>query len=146
MTGRHRSQSRTRRRRTSRAHARPDEAALLRRIQGGLSLDLRHPDYPVQEHELEGACLGHCYVATEAAYHLYGKSAGFVPCVLRHAYGTHWWLVHEETGRVLDPTEPQLGGRPFEYTAGHRANFLTKRPSRRAAELIRRVRAAAKRR
>lgn len=116
------------------------EQRLLRRIRGALSLDLRHPNYPVDDDEWYSACLNHCYVATEAAYHLHGRAAGYVPYVFSHPNGdTHWWLVQQETGRVPDPTEPQLDGKPFPYDRGRRASFLTKRPSRRAAELIRRV-------
>jgi hypothetical protein len=112
---------------------------LLKRLHGSLSLDLRHRDYPVSDDEFYWATLGHCYIATEAMYHLWGKEAGYVPYVLKHLNGTHWWLVHRETGQVLDPTKPQLNGHPFPYEKGRRASFLTTKPSRRARELMRRM-------
>jgi hypothetical protein len=112
---------------------------LLKRLHGSLSLDLRHRDYPVAKDEFYWATLGHCYVATEAMYHLWAKQAGYVPYVLIHEYGTHWWLVNTETGTVLDPTEPQLDGEAFPYDKGRRATFLTVKPSRRTRELMRRM-------
>ena len=119
------------------------EQRLLRRIRGALSLDLRHKSYPILEDDWYFACLEHCYVATEAAYHLFARAEGYVPYVLRHPDGsTHWWLVQKATGKILDPTEPQLGGKPFPYKRGRRAVFLTPQPSRRAVELLRRVEAA----
>lgn len=118
---------------------RPSIDRLLRRLHMSLSLDLRHRDYPVAPDEHYWATLGHCYVATETIYHLWGKKAGYVPYVLKHANGTHWWLVHEESGDIVDPTKPQLDGERFPYNEGHRASFLTSKPSRRARELMRRM-------
>ena len=119
------------------------ERLLLKRIQGALSLELLHPAYKPTEKDWQDACKNHCYVATEAAYHLFGKKAGFVPYVYPHGDGTtHWWLVHQETGAVLDPSGPQLKGKTSLYKGGRRATFLTRKPSRRAVELMRRVRAA----
>jgi hypothetical protein len=118
---------------------------LLKRIQGALSIDLLHGDYPSSQDQLYFACLGHCYVASEAAYHLIGRHTGFVPYTRRNDDGTtHWWLYNERTKQVLDPSEPQLDGERYPYGEGHRQAFLTKRPSRRAAELIRRVKIASR--
>jgi hypothetical protein len=84
-------------------------------------------------------------VAVEAAYHLFARDEGYVPYVFKHPNGTtHWWLVQQDSGKVLDPTEPQLDGRPFPYRRGRRATFLTQKPSRRAVELMRRVAAASR--
>lgn len=115
----------------------------IRRIQEALSLDLLTPGYraSLSEAALSWACQAHCYVATEAAFHLFAKARGFVPHVFRHGDGTtHWWLEHPETGEILDPSAPQLWGKKFDYSKGRRAAFLTKRPSERARELMRRVR------
>ena len=114
----------------------------IRRIQGALSLDLLHRDYAPDDDDYVAACTGHCYVATEAAYHLFGRQAGYVSYVYKQADGTtHWWLCNEDTDDILDPTKPQLSHR-FDYDQGHRRRFRTERPSKRAKELIRRVRAA----
>jgi hypothetical protein len=118
---------------------RPSVSRLVKKLQRCLSLDLRHPDYPVTDDELFGATYGHCYIATEAVYHLWGRKAGYVPYVLKHKYGTHWRLVNEATGEIIDPTLPQLGGEAFAYHLGHRQAFLTSKPSARARELMRRM-------
>lgn len=54
----------------------------------------------------------------------------------------HWSLAHVETGAVVDPGGPQRGGKRLPYKDGRRATFSTAKPSRRAAELMGRVRAA----
>jgi hypothetical protein len=117
----------------------PGKAAILKRIQGALSLDLLHPKYAPEPERYVSACQGHCYVASEAMYYLFGRDAGFVPYVFNHGNGTHWWLVNEKSGEILDPTEPQLEGDRFPYHKGHRQAFLTASPSKRCQELMRRV-------
>lgn len=118
------------------------------RIQQALSLDLLVPSYRAEPSDTEAyfyATRGHCYVATEAAYHLFGKKAGFVPFFCKHPNGTtHWWLKHPRTGKIVDPTQPQLEGDLSVYERGRRGSFLTKKPPRRAAELIRRIKATKK--
>lgn len=119
-------------------------------IQQALSLDLLNPKYlriakdeGVWEDLRERTSSSHCYVATEAAYQLFGKQAGYVPCHRDNGAGTsHWRLVHRDTGEVLDPTATQPGGRKYPYHEGRRRGFRTPHPSKRAKELIRRVKAA----
>lgn len=82
---------------------------------------------------------GHCYVASEAFYHLAGgKQAGYRPYFVRHEGGSHWWVEHED-GTVIDITAAQFWT-PIPYEDGVGKGFLTRQPSKRAAELIRRVR------
>ena len=69
--------SRTRRRQGGR------QQELVERIRGALSIDLLHSSYPPSEDQVFYACVGHCYVATEAAYHLFARKAGYLPYVLR---------------------------------------------------------------
>ena len=40
---------------------------------------------------------GHCYIATEAAYHIIGKSLNYKPYVMRVERGkyTHWFLKND---------------------------------------------------
>ncbi len=88
---------------------------------------------------------GHCYAAAEAAYHLLGgKHAGWVPRSAKYPEidnrdATHWWI--EREGVRCDPTREQFTSRglppPYEYGRGR--GFLTKQPSKRAAEIMRRV-------
>ncbi len=75
---------------------------------------------------------GHCYVATEALLHLLGGETyqGVVDGV------SHWWLKLD--GKWLDPTADQFP-HPVDYAAGKRRSPLTKAPSKRTVELIRRI-------
>jgi len=82
---------------------------------------------------------GHCYVASEALYHLLGgSSSGYTPTSLRVGDSIHWWLTGPK-GEVLDPTADQFT-EPVQYDQGRGRGFLTKQPSRRAAVVIRRAR------
>ena len=81
---------------------------------------------------------GHCYVASEAAFHLLGgKAAGYTPCFVRHEGAPHWYLI-DPSGQVLDITAEQFAT-PVPYDSGTRKGFLTKVPSKRAAVLIERA-------
>lgn len=85
---------------------------------------------------------GNCYVTCEALYHLLGgKKAGYVPHRLRHEGDVHWYLVHRATGEgdmIIDPTVSQFKTRP-DYSKGVGAGFLTKKPSKRARDMMRRL-------
>lgn len=112
---------------------------IIAKIRDCLSPNLLKPRYKPHEDDYETITYGHCYIATEAAYHTFAREKGYVPYVLRQRHGTHWYLVHEKTGHIIDPTGPQLGGKPFPYHKGHRQAFLTKGPSKRTKELLRRM-------
>jgi len=78
---------------------------------------------------------GHCYVASEALYHMLGgKDAGFKPMNLKHEGAQHWWLVGPD-GEVIDATADQFKT-PVPYDQGRGRGFLTKQPSKRAQKLI----------
>jgi len=83
-----------------------------------------------------GPLSGHCYVASEAAWHMLGgtKSA-YHPKVARVGDITHWWL--EGPGGILDVTAGQFDY-PFDYSLGRGCGFLTKEPSKRARILMNR--------
>lgn len=77
---------------------------------------------------------GNCYVTVEALYHLLGgKRSGFVPHTLRHEGDVHWYLAGN--GMVLDPTVMQFKTKP-DYSLGRGRGFLTKKPSRRARDMM----------
>ena len=83
---------------------------------------------------------GHCYAATEAAYHFFAKAAGFVPYVAKNEDGsTHWWLDHPETGQIIEPTFPQLREDAFIYKKGKRKGFQNPTPSKRARIIMLRM-------
>jgi hypothetical protein len=83
---------------------------------------------------------GNCYVTSEALYHLLGgKRAGWTPVRTRVGDDTHWWLKHK-SGLILDVTRSQFQGDVGPtYEEGRGSGFLTKRPSKRAKELMERL-------
>lgn len=78
---------------------------------------------------------GHCYIASEAYYHLVGgREAGFKPCVISKDDWTHWFVM-DKSGNIHDVTRSQFKGRP-PYELARGSGFLTRKPSRRAQALI----------
>ena len=116
----------------------PNELRWMRRIQEALSFDLLSKPLKKSVSPEAHYVRGHCYVATEAAYHLFAKEAGFKPYSVKCSDGgTHWWLVHSDRKVVLDVTEPQIAA-GFDY--GKRPQFFqTPAPSMRAVVLLIRV-------
>jgi len=103
------------------------------------SLDnsLRKPQYRSSPNPLAG----HCYVASEALWHMMGgHESGWVPQNVKHEGDQHWYLRHSKTGQILDPTASQFRT-PVPYHQGRGRGFLTKQPSKRAQEVINRVQA-----
>lgn len=100
-----------------------------------LSDDLRKPKYRGNENPLTG----HCYVASEALYHLMGgRKSGWVPHNIKHEGDQHWYLKNKETGEIIDPTAGQFKT-PVPYHLGRGKGFLTAEPSKRAAQLIAKI-------
>lgn len=87
---------------------------------------------------------GNCYVTVETLYHLLGgKKAGYVPHRLKHEGDTHWYLVRypdEWNGHplIIDPTVSQFKKKP-DYSKGIGSGFLTKKPSKRAKKLMKKL-------
>ena len=84
---------------------------------------------------------GCCYVATEALYHLWGKENGFTPMRVKYRVnsqmtGQHWFLEHRPSGFQVDITADQFTGREPDYKAATPCGFLTKKPSKRAQQII----------
>ena len=77
---------------------------------------------------------GHCYVASEALYHLLGgKKAGYKPMHMRVGDVSHWFLIKD--GDILDPTVGQFDSIP-DYKSARGCGFLTRKPSKRAQIVI----------
>jgi hypothetical protein len=78
---------------------------------------------------------GNCYVTSEAVYHLLGgKARGWTPIQGYHE-GTSHWALRSRDGRILDLTAKQFKRRPhYEKFVGR--GFMTRKPSRRAKELM----------
>ena len=90
-----------------------------------------------------GNSKGKCYVASEAAYHLLGgKKAGYTPVVFSVMDSrtfkrfSHWWLRRSDH-TILDITADQFNQSPKDiYPQGRGCGFLTKKPSKKAQEII----------
>jgi hypothetical protein len=81
---------------------------------------------------------GHCYIASEALWHLLGGPAStFRPSVIKVGGDTHWFLMND-IGIILDPTVDQFNEIPA-YNKARRCGFLTNQPSKRAKIVISRV-------
>lgn len=109
---------------------------LVSEVQAVLCDELRRPEWRGERNPLAG----HCYVASEALYHLLGGArSGWRPVFLRHEGKPHWFLRHRELGAIADPTALQFASPP-RHELGVPKGFLTgERASRRAQVVIRRV-------
>jgi hypothetical protein len=82
---------------------------------------------------------GNCYVTSEAVYHLLGgRRSGWRPYQIHWQGTSHWFLGHPKTGLILDLTVWQFK-RPPPYGLSKQKGWLTKRPSKRARELMGRL-------
>ena len=119
----------------------PEES--IRNIKAVLSDDLLSRNYRyISELKNRDITTGHCYIASEALYHLIGgKKSGYSPRVARESDGeTHWYLENKD-GKKLDPTRSQytkIGEEP-PYAKGRGCGFLTRKPSKRASIIIQRI-------
>jgi len=115
--------------------------AIVAGIQAVLSSNLLNPSWRKSELVHKNHLSGHCYTASEVLYHLWGKQRGFTPrrVEVETSVGwvSHWYLQRE--GDVLDPTSEQFGTLEIPYHLGKGCGFLTKTPSNRAREVIRRM-------
>lgn len=104
-------------------------AAFIERPAMYLSDDLRRTPWKGHPNPLAG----HCYVASEALYHLLGDD--WKPEHVNHEGASHWYLRHRETGEILDVTAGQFDT-PVPYDLGRGRGFLTREPSKRASILM----------
>lgn len=116
-----------------------NELHLMQRIKKVLSPDLLKKQY--REQNMGNPMFGHCYIATEALFHLL-KDTRYAPMRGRDDAGiVHWWLIDKETGKVLDPTSEQYTSKGLTppYANGKSGGFLTKTPSKRCKEVLHRT-------
>lgn len=82
---------------------------------------------------------GHCYVVSEALFHLLGgKKAGLKPMFIKHEGISHWWILGPQ-GEIWDFTAKQFTS-PVPYAKSVGKGFLTRNPSKRTQELLKRMR------
>lgn len=121
----------------------PTVSKLISTIKSCLTPELLEPKY--REENETNPMFGHCYVATEALYHML-KSAKLIgsykPCQAEDERGiSHWWLQNEEE-KKLDITSAQYTskGKTPPYSKGQLRSFMTPKASKRARQVIRCVR------
>ncbi len=107
---------------------------LIKQIVNNLTDDLRRKPWKGATNPLAG----HCYVASEAFYHLSGgKKSGLTPMVVRCGKSTHWYL-RASKNKYIDITEGQFL-KPVNHSEGVGCGFLTSQPSKRAKILIEKI-------
>ena len=109
---------------------------LIKTIQENLTDDLLRPEWRGRPE----IYAGHCYVASECFYYIYGKEHGWKPmCGTKGTEDlliqTHWWL--EKDDIVLDITGEQFPN-GYDYSIG-RKQFFMNYPSKRCKILTKRV-------
>jgi hypothetical protein len=82
---------------------------------------------------------GHCYVLAEVLYHMSGRD--HKPQFIRHEGQPHWYLLSRDDSTIIDVTRSQFAT-PVPYHEGRGKGFLTREPSARAVEMMRRIREA----
>lgn len=92
---------------------------LCLKVRSVLTDDLRKNQYKGSPNLMTG----HCYVASEALYHLLGRD-GWTSCVMRVRGGTHWFLRRSD-GAILDPTCDQFDFE-VDHTQGKGSGFFDK--------------------
>jgi len=109
-----------------------DVTEIVAAVRASLSDDLRRREYRGDPNPVRG----HCYVASEAIYHLGGRAAGYEPARVEHEGQMHWFLIG--AGGVLDATADQFAT-PVPYARARRNAFRHPEPSARARVLMTRV-------
>lgn len=111
---------------------------IIKKIHVNLSDDLLKSKYKNQNQHI---FFGHCYVATEALYHLIPETErkNWIPQILNiDDNQTHWFLKNRNTNEIIDITKEQFSYE-LDYANSKGIGFLTKNPSKRTIELLRRV-------
>jgi hypothetical protein len=66
---------------------------------------------------------GHCYVASQALYAILGaKGGGYSPICMKHEGGSHWAVIRDKDGTILDPTSAQFRTTP-DYSKAVRKGY-----------------------
>jgi len=110
---------------------------LMHTVRSVLSPDLLNKEWAKKIKPNDPIGAGHCYIAAEAVWHLLGgKESGLYPHVISKKNWTHWYLRSKDGLLIVDPTADQHDG---NYRYGRKCGFLTQKPSKRAAEIIKRI-------
>jgi hypothetical protein len=107
---------------------------LVQRVRACLSDELLKPDQ--RKRERRTASAGHCYIASEALWHLTDRKLSVFH--MTHEDNSHWFLCDVASGRIVDATADQFATPP-PYGEARHSSFMTNAPSKRTRELLRRV-------
>lgn len=108
---------------------------LIKDIKSNLTQDLLKPKY---RNSSKNYLWGHCYVASEAFYHLSGGSdSNYCPMYMKIDGITHWFL-KDDNDNIVDITAGQFDF-DLDYSQARKAAFLTKKPSKRSKILMSRI-------
>lgn len=111
--------------------------SIIKLISDNLSDDLLKPKYLLKG---RNKFTGHCYVATEAAYHLLSEEDKkiYKPAILKINGDTHWFLKNILDNTIIDITKDQFNF-TLKYENSKGCGFLTKLPSKRTTILINKI-------
>lgn len=119
---------------------------LISKIRAALGPHLIKPKYREFMPKTAKPSWGCCYVATEALWHLWGKENGYEPVRVPFTLGPrtkgqHWFLRHWPCIEYyVDLTADQFTAMPPsrcpKYAEAIPCGFLTKKPSKRAQQII----------
>jgi len=125
----------------------PEVSDIMSKIRSCLDPELLEPKYRKQNEK--NPMFGHCYVASEALYHLLKSKklkGTFEPYHALDMNGiVHHWL-QNDTGKILDVTKSQYTKKskrpPYKYKEGTHRAFIGggSKPSKRAKDVIKCVR------
>jgi hypothetical protein len=104
-----------------------DDLRFFNAVRECLSPDLLDEVWRKKWKKTDHKVKGHCFVATHACYHLFGKDKCYIPRVCKlTGGGTHWWLYNSKLRQAIDPTIEQVVTN-FPYDAGHPCVVYVKR-------------------
>lgn len=114
------------------------EHSLILEIKKNLTKDLLKEKYINKNNDND--MYGHCYVATEAYYHMLNDNEknNHIPQILKVGDITHWFLKNKKTGEIIDITKDQFKF-SLNYNKSKGVGFLTKNPSKRCIKLINKI-------
>ena len=112
----------------------PTESQIIGLIKRSLSDSLRKKKYQGNKNKMAG----HCYIASEAFYHLTKQTNLYTPSYVKFCGETHWFLSKKD-GKIIDITVKQFNGKIPPYSLKKNCGFLTSNQSKRTVELLKMI-------
>lgn len=97
----------------------PEERAYAEAVQRALKVEDLEPKYREKHERGCDAMTGHCFVATNAFWHIMGGPEGpYRPKHVKVGKESHWFLVDQRDGSIVDLTASQFGRARVPYERG----------------------------